>query len=144
MADKLSTLVEELAPDTLVHWTDRPGLFAIFRERFFLESTSFSETLHLPFDVDNDLKFGLLVKRDAVMQFGGHRYGEDELGHTPLEMKYEIVADQPVPIRAIRGGITRTPIARGMLEQHFIHLGRRYHIAMAVMPKFQTLDRPDD
>lgn len=69
-----------------IHWTDRGGLKNILSENILFEETSLTDSLKLPFDIDNNLPFGIVFKDNIYKEL--YKIDEEQAG-TPLEIEHE-------------------------------------------------------
>ena len=100
--------------DYFIHWTDEDNLREIldpYTTDVMHEGTSFTDTLYLPFDIDNDKPFGLRFNSDLKEKL--HQEGQ-----TWMEMKHEFRADSEVDISTyLEGFVVRNESNKRWLQK---------------------------
>jgi hypothetical protein len=101
---KLNNILETILPikeekNIAIHWTDREGLLGIFDSGYLDEGTSLTTTFQLSFDKDNNKPFGLILDRKKVEELGYWNLDTDEVGVTPMELRYELRGDEKIPLK---------------------------------------------
>lgn len=128
-------------PNYVYHWTNEEGIRGIEASDFIEGGSSFSTTLELPFDVDNDVPFGVVYRRNVV-ENAGYTTGS---GTTALEKRYELSHGDPdsqIFNEAIEGFVVRTEEDRTALQG--LLSGTTFEdmpIEVVGPPGYQMLDR---
>lgn len=101
---------------SFVHWTNRNGLEGIFESGVLLEESSITNNLELPFDSDNNMPYGIILK-PSISKYS-KKVGSIE-GVTELESLYEWRVIEDIKIKDFFDGfVVRNNTNKERLEKY--------------------------
>jgi GNAT superfamily N-acetyltransferase len=124
----------------LIHWTNRGGLEGILNDNSFYEETSFTDSLKLPFDRDNNMSFGIRLKnvpRNLLVK----------QGVTELEKKHEYRTKKSLQLeKYFDGFIVRNNTNKDRLEKYLknranIYYNDKYFKEKVYVQKYELMEK---